>query len=77
MSTLWWIIASGLAMSAIALTGSLTLVLSERLQRLLLLPLVAFAAGALLGGALFHMLPSATESLTSPLTVYLWLSPGS
>ncbi|MFW6090679.1 MAG: ZIP family metal transporter [Actinomycetota bacterium] len=76
MSTLWWIIASGFAMSAIALTGSLTLVLSERLQQFLLLPLVAFAAGALLGGALFHMLPSATESLASPLTVYLWFIAG-
>jgi zinc and cadmium transporter len=76
MSTLWWIIGSGLAMSVIALTGSLTLVLSERTQRRLQLPLVAFAAGALLGGALFHMLPSAAESLDNPLAVYLWFSAG-
>lgn len=76
MSTLWWIVVSGLAMSAIALTGSLTLVLPRSLLRRLLLPLVGFAAGALLGGALFHMLPSAAESLGSPLTVYVWFSAG-
>jgi zinc and cadmium transporter len=38
--------------------------------------LVAFAAGALLGGALFHMLPSAVEALGSALTVYLWFTAG-
>lgn len=76
MSTLWWIVLSGLAMSVIALTGSLTLVLSEETQRRLLLPLVGFAAGALLGGALFHMLPTATESLRSPLEAYLWFIAG-
>jgi zinc and cadmium transporter len=44
-------------MSAIALVGSVTLVLSERLLNRILLPLVAFAAGSLLGGAFFHMCP--------------------
>jgi zinc and cadmium transporter len=76
MSTLWWIIVSGLAMSAIALTGSLTLVLSQAVLRRLLLPLVAFAAGALLGGAIFHMLPSAVVSLGGPLVVYVWFTAG-
>jgi zinc and cadmium transporter len=71
MSTLWWIIVGGLAMSAIALTGSLTLVLSRATLRRLLLPLVAFAAGALLGGAIFHMLPSAVESLEQPFAAYI------
>jgi zinc and cadmium transporter len=76
MSTLGWIVVSGLAMSAIALTGSLTLVLSDAVLRKILLPLVAFAAGALLGGAIFHMLPSAIESLGGPLTVYVSFTAG-
>jgi zinc and cadmium transporter len=52
MSDLAWITASGLLMSAIALVGSVTLLFSEAALHKLLLPLVALAAGALLGGAL-------------------------
>lgn len=55
--SLLWIVGSGLLMSAIALVGSVTLVLGERTLRRVLLPLVAFAAGSLLGGAFFHMIP--------------------
>lgn len=58
-------------MSAIALVGSLTLVLSERTLQRILLPLVALAAGALLGGALFHMLPEAIEALGPGLPVFV------
>jgi zinc and cadmium transporter len=76
MTTLGWIVVSGLAMSVIALVGSLTLVLPERTLQRLLLPLVAFATGALLGGALFHMLPSAVEALGDGLTVYAWFAAG-
>ena len=54
-----WITVAGLAMAAIALVGSVTLVLSEAALKRLLLPLVALAAGSLLGGALFHLLPEA------------------
>lgn len=49
MSTLWWIVVSGFAMTAMALTGSLTLLRSQSALRRIPLPLVAFAAGALLG----------------------------
>lgn len=59
MTTFWWILLSGLSMSVIALVGSITLLLRESMLRKLLLPLVAFAAGSLVGGALFHMMPAA------------------
>jgi len=52
MSTLAWIIVGGVLMSAIAMVGSITL-------NRLLIPLVAFAAGSLIGGAFFHMIPAA------------------
>ncbi len=58
MTPICWILAGGIAMSAISLVGSVTLVLTERTQKRLLLPLVAFAAGSLVGGALFHMIPA-------------------
>jgi len=76
MSTLSWIVVSGVAMSSIALVGSATLLLRpEQLQRLLL-PLVAFAAGTLLGGALLHMLPAAIEIVGPRPSVFLWLLAG-
>ena len=71
MSELAWITASGLLMSAIALVGSVTLLLSEAALRKLLLPLVALAAGALLGGALFHMIPAALDA--APQRDWVWL----
>jgi len=53
METLAWIIGSSLVMSAIATVGSVTLLLKESTLQKLLLPLVAFAAGSLIGGAFF------------------------
>lgn len=76
MSTLAWITLSGLAMSALALSGSLTLVVPEAAFKMLVLPLVALAAGSLLGGALFHMLPEAVDALGNELPVYAWLAAG-
>lgn len=61
-SSLAWIILSGIAMSAIALVGSITLLLGEAHWKRWVKPLVAFAAGALVGGALFHMLPGALNA---------------
>lgn len=62
MSTLGWIIVGGLLMSAIAMVGSVTLVLKAAMLERLLLPLVAFAAGSLIGGAFFHMIPAALDA---------------
>jgi zinc and cadmium transporter len=76
MSTLGWIVLSGVAMSALALTGSLTLAIPEAAFKKLVLPLVALAAGALLGGALFHMLPESVDALGNGLRVYAWLGAG-
>ena len=76
MSTLFWIVISGLAMSAIALVGSVSLLLPSHVLERVLLPLVAFAAGTLLGGALLHMLPAALEHSGVTLSVFLWLLAG-
>ncbi len=46
-------------MSAIAMVGSVTLIMKPATLDRLLLPLVAFAAGSLIGGAFFHMIPAA------------------
>jgi zinc and cadmium transporter len=74
--TLAWIVASGLLMSLLALSGSLTLVLPRPWFDRVVLPLVALAAGSLLGGALFVMVPGAVARLGNGLTVYVALAAG-
>ncbi len=62
MGPFGWIVLSGLAMSAIAMVGAITLELKPETLDRLLLPLVALAAGSLIGGAFFHMIPGALEA---------------
>jgi zinc and cadmium transporter len=76
MTTLAWIAVSGVAMSLLALSGSLTLVVPSETFKKLVLPLVALAAGSLLGGALFHMLPESVGALGNDLTVWVWVAAG-
>lgn len=76
MSVLWWIVLSGLAMSVVALVGGVALLLPERVFKRVVLPLVGLAAGALLGGALFHMLPESVRVLGNHLAVYVWVAAG-
>jgi zinc and cadmium transporter len=76
MTIFLWILASGIAMSAIALIGSVTLLLEERTLKRLLLPLVALAAGSMLGGAVFHMIPASLAAMGSSRQVWLALMLG-
>lgn len=76
MPTLAWILVSGLAMAAIALVGGITTVLPEPTLDKIVLPLVALAAGSLLGGAFFHMLPEAVREMGNELDLWIWLTAG-
>lgn len=76
MTTLLWITISGLLMSAIALVGSVTLVLKESTLQRILLPLVAFAAGSLIGGAFLHMIPASQVEDRADIAVYVWVLAG-
>jgi len=73
MSALAWIISSSLAMSCIALVGAITLVLKQQTLDKIILPLVAFAAGSLIGGAFLHMIPAGISSYGNTTTYYLWI----
>lgn len=75
MISLLWILLGGLLMSLISLVGAITTLLPAAVLERLLLPLVALAAGTLLGGALLHMLPEAIAAVP-PLTAGLWLLAG-
>jgi zinc and cadmium transporter len=62
MSILIFIFIATALISLISFVGALTLFLKERILNKILLFLVAFSAGALVGGAFLHLLP---ESLVS------------
>ena len=76
MNTLAWIIGSSLVMSAIALVGSVTLFLKEETLERILLPLVAFAAGSMIGGAFFHMIPAGITKFGNTTSFYVWIVAG-
>jgi zinc and cadmium transporter len=76
MGPLAWIVVGGLVMSALTLVGAATLLLDPRTQQRLVRPLVAFAAGSLLGGALLHMIPEAAERGGAGSRAYLWALAG-
>lgn len=76
MSTLAWIVASSLLMSAIALVGSVTLFLKPATLQRIILPLVAFSAGSLIGGAFFHMIPAGLAEYGSADSFFVWLLAG-
>jgi zinc and cadmium transporter len=63
-------------MVALALSGGLIVVLPERAFQRVVPPLVSLAAGSLLGGALFHMLPAAVAASGNALSVYVWVAAG-
>jgi zinc and cadmium transporter len=75
LTTFLWILLGGVLMSVIALVGSVTLVLRESTLDRLLLPLVAFAAGSLIGGALFHMIPAALSRMPA-MDTFAWVALG-
>jgi zinc and cadmium transporter len=76
MSTLASIIVFGVLMSILSLIGGVSLFLSDSQLKRITLPLVAFASGSLIGGALFHMMPAAADRLGSGLEPYLWVAAG-
>lgn len=76
MGPLAWIICSSAMMSGIALVGAVTIPLSERARDRLILPLVAFSAGSLLGGAFLHMIPEAVDRSQHQPAVYIWVLVG-
>lgn len=58
-----WIVGATVAVSLVSLVGVMALGLRERLQKIVLFAAVAFAAGTLLGGAFFDLLPESLEKL--------------
>lgn len=65
MLKIWlYALISVFIVSLISLVGVLTLAIKERQLKKILLFLVSFSAGALLGGAFIHLIPEAFEKLS-------------
>lgn len=73
MSPLFWILVSTFGISLIALVGALSLFFKEELLDKVLLILVAFSAGALMGGAFLHLIPEAISRVPSSEHFILFL----
>lgn len=76
MSTLTWIVVAGVGMSALALVGMLAVALPRATLSRLLLPMVGLAAGSLLGGAFFHLLPESIDAIGNELSLYTAVTAG-
>lgn len=78
MSILIYILGSAFLISTGALIGVLTLFLNRKRLSKILLFFVSLSAGALLGGAFFHLLPEAAEELESeilfPVVLFAFIS---
>jgi zinc and cadmium transporter len=74
--TLLLILGSGLVICAIALVGGATLTLSEHTIRRLRRPMVALAAGSLLGASFFHVLPAALDAMGNRTAAWAWVAAG-
>ena len=64
MATLIWIIGATIVDSLVGLVGVFSLFINEAILRKTIKTLVAFSAGALLGGGFFHLLAESLEKMT-------------
>jgi zinc and cadmium transporter len=60
-----WAIGASIAVSLISLIGIFSLLLKENSLHQILVPLIGFSAGGLIGGAFLHLLPEALEEAGS------------
>jgi len=76
MSSLSAIIIFGILMSLVSLSGGVIMLLKKQTQTKLFLPLVAFSAGSLIGGAFFLMIPEGLHHLENVEEFFLILLAG-
>jgi len=68
-----WALGASIIVSLISLIGVVSLLLREKLLNKILLVLVSFGAGSLIGGAFLHLLPEALEKGENSFEVFLYV----
>ena len=72
MNLLYALIAS-IIVSSISLVGALALIIKDNLLQKVIIFLVAFAAGALIGGAFLDIIPEAAQRITDITQLFLYI----
>ncbi len=75
MNALLWALSATIIVSLIAFVGVVTLAIKDKLLNKILLLLVGFSAGALMGGAFLHLIPESAEG-SSLISVGLFVLVG-
>jgi zinc and cadmium transporter len=75
MNLLYALIAS-IGVSLISLIGAITLILNDNLLKKIIIILVAFAAGGLIGGAFFDIIPEALEYVKDNNQLFIFIIAG-
>jgi len=73
--TLIWILVATFVVSIISFVGAVSLVINDSLLKKILVLMIGFAAGSLLGAAFFHLMPEALEKST-PQIAFIYLLSG-
>ena len=76
MKDLVAILASVTVVSLISFVGVIFIGLKESLLRRVVMVLVGFASGTLLGGAFFDLLPEAVNMINPPITIFYFVTLG-
>lgn len=71
-----WALGASIVVSLISFVGVISLLLKENLLNKILLLLISFSAGALIGGAFLHLIPEAVEKSGHSNEVYLFVIVG-
>lgn len=72
MTNFFWAVGASIAVSLISLIGIFSFLFKEERINKILILLIGFSAGGLIGGAFLHLLPEALEQATSQV-VFLYL----
>ncbi|MFA6526332.1 MAG: ZIP family metal transporter [Candidatus Buchananbacteria bacterium] len=73
MSRLYLSIIGAVIVGLVSFVGALSLLLRENFLHKIIIYLVAFSAGALMGGAFFHLLPEALDQGSGSIYIFSWL----
>ncbi|MCX6743642.1 MAG: ZIP family metal transporter, partial [Candidatus Parcubacteria bacterium] len=76
MTSLIYALIAAFIVSLIGLAVFLALFLQDKFLKKILIFLVSFSAGSLMGGAFFHLLPESLEETGKPLLVFVYLLAG-
>jgi len=71
-----WALGASIVVSLISFVGVISLLLKESILSKILLFLISFSAGALIGGAFLHLIPEAVEKSGHSSQVYLFVIVG-